>query len=213
MITRIIFLLAFSFITASNVFAQGNASRSFEQYSGNWASFRLCGIDGSCVWRASTKAANTDDLLALDWPESEKLDAPIIQLITNVDDAVISSWINDSDYVHTQLRVDLNPIRNSFVLRNIDRAFKVIFSTVPPDTANKSFVLELKRGNTLRYRTDVNGFKHTRQFSLRGATKAISRAETMAKAAYEMKHDNYDPYFDDPSLYGKRARKPDEVFF
>lgn len=214
MIARLVFLLTLSFVSASSTFAQSYSEKLMVQQSGYWESFRLCGNDGSCVWRATTTATNTDDLLMLEWSESENLDLPQVQMLSRISYESMATWDTNIDHVATQLRVDLNPIRTTTVPRYLDRDSRVLIALVPQEIINRSFVRQLKQGNMLRYRTDVNGFKHTRLFSLRGAAKAISRAEGMSKAAYKLRNDNYDPYFDDPSLGGgSRSTRPGEASF
>ena len=202
MIARLVFLLMFSFASASSAFAQSYSEKTMVQQSGNWESFRLCGNDGNCIWRATTTATNTDDLLMLEWSESENLGMPQALMLSRISYESMSTWDTNIDHVATQLRVDLNPIKTTSVPRYLDRDSRVLIALVPQEIVNRSFVRQLKQGNMLRYRTEVNGFKHTRLFSLRGAAKAITRAEELSKAAYKLRNDNYDPYFDDPSFGG-----------
>lgn len=199
--------------------AQEVGQSTNHQYSGDWVSFRLCGSDGKCYWRASTASADSSEMLALDWPEFDKFPVPVTQIILLVSFETMQRWQGNTDQIDGKLRVDLRPIRNTKLFRELNRSTRTLFTNIPPSAADASFINELKLGNTFRLRTTVNGYNYTSQFSLRGAAQAINRAQNAAARAYERASGGYDPYFDNPNFGSPqpqpqpRQKMPEEVYF
>lgn len=187
-----------------SVFCISSAAEEFGQItnninSGDWSSYRVCGSDGICLWRASTNSTNRDESFVLDWPENNYTDIPVAQTIVgNIPFDAMKSWNTDSDIANGKFRVDLNPIREFQFSRNLNRGMRTIFYNFPPTTVNESFIQQLKLGNTLRFRQTINARNFTTIYSLKGAAQAIKRAQESAKNAFFKQKDGYDPYFDNP---------------
>ena len=186
-------------------------------YSGDWTSFRLCGSDGKCFWRASTNSSDSSETLALDWPEFEKFPVPVTSIILAVPFETMQMWQGNTDQIEGKLRVDLKPIRTTTLFRELNRSTRMLFTNIPPTSADASFIKELKLGNTFRLRTTINGRNYTSIFSLKGAAQAINRAQNSARTAYDKANNGYDPYFDNPYFNGQqpqpKQKAPEEVYF
>lgn len=212
-IRKIIFVATALF--ASACLAQsgefGQTTRNVD--SGDWSSFRVCGSSGFCYWRATTYSKKYKENLVLDWAEFNAA-PPMVQLIVGVSFESMKHWETDTDVIPLRLRVDLNSIRNCNATRKLNRGMQTIFVDIPTETANESFVFQLKQGNTLRIRQTVNGVNYSSVFSLYGAKAAINRAQREAQAAYQKSMSGYDPYFDGPmpSEQPRRQNTPNETF-
>lgn len=156
-----------------------------------WFSSRLC-FTNHCLWRAGT--SQNDSIFAVDYLDNEKI--RITYYSYDVSDQSLESWTTDSDQVKIDFRVDRLTLYTLNINRYLNRSERTIYYDIPSNELGQKFINELKKGNTLRLRTHLNGNTYVVKFSLSGASAAIKRADTNSlKVTETKKKDN--SYFEE----------------
>lgn len=152
----------------------GEAHSTQYRESGKWVSMRLCNAD-RCVWRAVTGSLSNGALFAIDFEDKGDVSVQMFQV--NIPHSVMSQWNGDYDAIRADVRVDRKTLYKVEVLRNLERNSRTLFYYFPTEELGKKFISELKQGSMLRVRTHVNNSTTINEYSLKGATAAIGRAE------------------------------------
>ena len=166
---KLLFSLATVLFTLPlSVNAEIGGSTQVQQHQ-QWFSSRLC-FTNHCLWRAGTSQNDSDQSL--------------------------ESWTTDSDQVKIDFRVDRLTLYTLNINRYLNRSERTIYYDIPSNELGQKFINELKKGNTLRLRTHLNGNTYVVKFSLSGASAAIKRADTNSlKVTETKKKDN--SYFEE----------------
>lgn len=171
--------------------------------SGDWYSMKLCGFEG-CLWRALT--INRSTTLVVDFYSNGNHS---ISLITDVPASAVSSWDEGStDTMPARVRIDYTPIIETVFSRNFQRQDMLIFANFNPKQFGKQFVNALKRGLKLRIQQLADRGTITTSYSLRGAARAITRAQNNAWGTAPERRD--EDFFNTPitqSPHNQEARQ------
>ena len=125
--------------------------------------------------RAVTGSLSKSALFAIDFEDKGDVSVQMFQV--NIPRSVMSQWNGDYDAIRADVRVDRKTLYKVEVLRNLERDSRTLFYYFPTEELGKKFISELKQGSMLRVRTHVNNSTTINEYSLKGATAAIGRAE------------------------------------
>lgn len=159
--------------------------------SGDWYSAKLCGFNG-CVWRAIT--VSRDMTLAVDFYPNGKHH---VSLISNVPSSALETWGEQNrDAMPARVRVDYTPIIETTFNRYFQREDMLLFYNFDDNQFGKGFINSLKRGQKVRIQLLADQGIATLSFSLRGASRALSRAQNNAWGTSQEKRD--EDFFNTP---------------
>ena len=174
---------------AVNVVAGDGKPQQF-QSSGAWESFHLCG-KGYCVWRALTSDEANKITFAVDFDDDGNVNT---QMISYISEKQARTWAGSrGDEMLAKVRVDNNPFVKTIISRNLEDG-NTLFWNFDRKQFGSDFVSKLKSGNLLRVRIyfgENDQDKKTFNFSLSGASRALSRARERNKQDNDWDDDDW----------------------
>lgn len=165
--------LGVGFLFSTTAISSENGTTLQERTFNEWTARNVCWFE-SCAWRAFSISMDRDKLIFIDYTDTGSSSMFFSSL--TIPDRIVNSWINDTDEVKIEYRVDRMPIITSEAFRILDRNDKAVQTHVK----SQDFTIllqEMKRGQFLRVRTHVNQETFVDTFSLQGLSAALRYIE------------------------------------